>query len=144
MKLLGGPRPLPRRRWFMSSQRAWDLGSGQQQNSVTQWRGGVCVQLMLLSRIDPFLWKLRKYSFCCPAIHIKLGWIHHLGLFSLSAVPLPLSSKPWLGWEGDWAVAEEGRTDIWSDTHQPFSPGIRWNPAARFCYRRQFGFCWAN
>lgn len=99
---------------------------------------------MFLSRAFPFFGKLGKFSFCCPAIQIKLESIHHLGLFSLSAVPLPLSSKPWVGWEGDSAAAEEGRTASWSDTHQPFSPVVRWNPAARFCYRRQFGFCWSD
>lgn len=125
----------------MSSHRAWGLA-----NSKIQSPSGVVVFVFswCCSREPSLSLENGKFSFYYPAIQIKLEWIHHLGLFFLSAVPFALSSKPWVGWEGDSAAAEEGRTASWSDTHQPFSPVTRWDPAARFCYRRQFGFCWSN
>jgi len=47
-------------------------GSGQQQNPVIQWRAGVCIQLMLLWRIVPFLCRLGEFSFCCLSNPMKL------------------------------------------------------------------------
>lgn len=127
--------------WALTELGVWGVA-----NSKIQSPSGVVVFVFswCCSREPSLSLENGKFSFYYPAIQIKLEWIHHLGLFFLSAVPFALSSKPWVGWEGDSAAAEEGRTASWWDTHQPFSPVTRWDPAARFCYRRQFGFCWSN
>lgn len=111
-------------------------GNGQQQHWVSQWSAGVCILLVSLWRIVLFLCKLGKISFCCPTKQMMLEQIHYLGVFSLSAVPLLLSSNPLSGMkEPIQPAVEEGRTVT--------CPGIRETHLEGFA-RRQSGFCWSS